>query len=124
MTSSTGCRGIDQGGVATELLHGVAHGGEIDDAGDAGEILQQDAAGGEGDFFFGLRVVVPGGERADFFFVDVAAVFGAQKIFEQDAQRVRQMPGGDALLVESVEAVDFVFLVADFKSGAGVETVQ
>jgi hypothetical protein len=33
------------------------------------------------------------------------------------------MFGGDALLVESVEAVDIVFFVADFENGAGVETV-
>jgi hypothetical protein len=33
------------------------------------------------------------------------------------------MFGGDALLVEGVEAVDFVFFVADFEGGAGVEAV-
>ena len=35
-----GLQRIDQRGVAAEVLHGVAHGGEIDDAGDAGEILE------------------------------------------------------------------------------------
>jgi hypothetical protein len=29
----------------------------------------------------------------------------------------------DALLVEGVEAIDFVFFVADFEGGAGVEAV-
>jgi hypothetical protein len=33
------------------------------------------------------------------------------------------MFGGDALFVEGVEAVDFVFFLADFEEGAGVETV-
>jgi hypothetical protein len=33
------------------------------------------------------------------------------------------MFGGDALLVEGVEAINFVFLIADFKRGAGFETV-
>jgi hypothetical protein len=33
------------------------------------------------------------------------------------------MFGRDALLVEGVEAVDFVFFVADLESGAGVEAV-
>ena len=43
--------------------------------------------------------------------VYVAAVFGAQQVFEQDAQAEGEMFGGDALLVEGVEAVDFVFFV-------------
>jgi hypothetical protein len=34
------------------------------------------------------------------------------------------MFGRDALLVEEAEAIDFVFFVADFEGGAGVETVQ
>jgi hypothetical protein len=34
------------------------------------------------------------------------------------------MFGGDALLIQCVEAVDFVFFVADFQGGAGVETVE
>ena len=115
--------GVDQARIAAQRLHGVAHGGEVDDAGDSGEILEEDAAGGEGDFFFGLRVAVPGGEGADFFFGDVAAVFGAEKILEQDAEGEGQVRGGDALLVEGVEAVDFVFFGADFEGGAAVETV-
>jgi hypothetical protein len=34
------------------------------------------------------------------------------------------MLGRDALLVERVEPVDVVFFLADFESGAAVETVQ
>ena len=69
----------------------------------------------------GRSLGAPGGERANVFFLDVAAVFGAEKIFEQDAQGIREMFGGDALLVEGVEAIDFVFFVADFEGGTGVE---
>ena len=119
-----GLKRIDQRGISAELLHGVAHGGEIDDAGNAGEVLEQDAARSEGDFFFRLGVLVPGGERGDFFFGDVASVFGAQQVLEQDAQRKGQVLGRDALLIERVEAVDFVFLGADFEGGAGIETVR
>ena len=54
----------------------------------------------------------------------VAAVFGAQQVLEQDAQREGQMLGGDALLVERVEPVDFVFLAADGQGGAAVEAVH
>src|SRR5690606_8672335 len=40
--------GVDLVGVAAEALHGVAHGREIDDARDAGEVLEDDAPGEEG----------------------------------------------------------------------------
>jgi hypothetical protein len=33
------------------------------------------------------------------------------------------MPGGDALLIERIEAVDFVFFIADFEIRAGIEAV-
>ena len=54
----------------------------------------------------------------------VFSVFGAQQILQQDAKRIGQVLGGNALLVERIEAVDFVFFVADFKSGAAVEAVH
>ena len=71
----------------------------------------------------GFEFLFQCGQGADFFFGHVAAVFGAEKILEQDAERERKMLGGDALLVEGVETVDFVFFVADFKRRARVETV-
>ena len=123
ITSSTGCRGLIRAGSPPSCLHGVAHGGEVDHAGDAGEILEEDAAGGEGDFFVGLGIFIPGGHRTHVFLLHVAAVFGAQQVLEQDAEAVGEMFGGDALLVERVEAVDFVFFFADFEGGAGVEAV-
>ena len=60
----------------------------------------------------------------DFFFGNVASVFGTEEIFEQDAERKGKMLGGDALLIEGVEAEDFVFLGADFESGFAVETIH
>src|SRR5688572_21444787 len=51
---------VDLFRVAAESLHGGSHGGEVDDAGDAGEVLQDDAGGFEGDFY----AVATGGEDA------------------------------------------------------------
>jgi hypothetical protein len=42
---------IDALGIPAHFLHRFAHRGEIDDGGNAGEILQQDACGHERDFF-------------------------------------------------------------------------
>ncbi len=71
---------IDARGIAAHALDRLAHGGEIDDGGDAGEILQQDARGHEGDFF--LRGVgSPAGEGANVLGANEAAIFATQEIF-------------------------------------------
>ena len=80
-----GLQRIDRRRIATEIFHGVAHGRQVYDAGHAGEVLQEDSAGSEGDFFFLLVavgvVIAPCGESVDVFGADVASVFGAQEIF-------------------------------------------
>jgi hypothetical protein len=120
---------IDQRWVAAELFHGVAHGGQVDYAGDTGEILQQDAAGAESDFGVGLRLAgrflgTPRGKCSDFFFLYVAAIFGAQQVLQENTEGKGQVLGGDACFVERVEAVDFVLFFANFEGRAAIETVQ
>ena len=56
---------VDAGRVAAHLGHRVAHRGEVDDRGNAGEVLQQHARGGEGDLLAGLGLRVPAGEGLD-----------------------------------------------------------
>jgi hypothetical protein len=68
-------------------------------------------------------VFIPFSEGADVFLFYVAAVFGAEEVFEENAERIRKVFAGDALLVKGGEAEDFVFFVADFEGGAGVERV-
>src|SRR5260370_8680781 len=99
---------IDARGIAAHTLDGFAHGGEIDDGGNAGEILEQDARGHEGDFF--LRGVgSPASEGANVLGADEAAIFAAQKIFEENAE-------GERELGERVDAVLFqLFKAANFK---------
>ena len=78
-------------GVAAESARRVAHRGEVGDRGHAGEVLHQHARGHE------LQLAVPGllrgttavGERADVVGGDVDAVFAAQQVLDQDAQRIR-----------------------------------
>ena len=38
-----GVQRVDPGGVAAEVAYGLAHGGEVDDAGHAGEVLHDHA---------------------------------------------------------------------------------
>ena len=77
---------IDALGIAAHFDDGFAHGGEVHDGGHAGEILQEDAGGHEGNLF--LRCAgFPGGEGADVVGADEVIVFVAKEIFEQDAER-------------------------------------
>ena len=62
MTRSTALSGLIFCGVAAELGHGVAHGGEIDHGRHAGEVLHQHARRAEGDLGPGLAVLQPGAE--------------------------------------------------------------
>jgi hypothetical protein len=61
---------VDLGRVAAEVGHRVAHRGEVDDAGHAGEVLHHDARGRERDLLRRLGAVVPGGERLDVLLAD------------------------------------------------------
>ena len=80
-----GDEGFDHFGVAAEASDGRAHGGEIDEEGDAGEVLEDDASDDEGDFDGSGGVGVPVGESADVFFADAFSVAIAEDAFEDDA---------------------------------------
>ena len=94
-----------RGGAAGD--GGVAHGGDIDEQRHAGEILEDDAGDGEGDFILagGFGVVV--GEVFDVGLGDFAAVHAAEDGFEHDADRDRQFREiGEALFGEGGERVE------------------
>ena len=93
-----GLQRVDLFGVAAEGAHGVAHGGEVDDGGDAGEVLHEDAGGHVGDLAGGFGGGVPLGEELDVVGGDGASVFVAEEIFEQDAEREREF--GEVVLLE------------------------
>src|SRR5882672_1206580 len=115
---------IDALGVAAQAAHGIAHGRKINYTRDAGKVLQQHAARRKCDFLLGFALSVPSGEGADFLFGNVAAIFGTQQVLQQNAQRVGQVLGGDTLLVEGVQPVEFVVLLADAKGRAAVKAVH
>ena len=120
-----GEQGIDFLRIAAESADGVAHRREIDDGGNAGEILQQHARGHERNFFFGGACGgggVPAGESANIVGVDEAIVFVAQQIFEQNFQRKGQARDvADAGAFERVQAINFKRVVARAQRAAGRE---
>src|SRR5205823_307320 len=74
-------------GIAPHANHGTAQGGQIDDGGNAGKILQDDASRHERNFDLLGRFSVPVGQIADVAFVDDEIVEFAETGFEQHADR-------------------------------------
>ena len=72
--------------IAAELHDAVAHRGQIDHAGHAGEVLQQDARRHERDFLLADGLRRPRRQRLDVGLLDEAGVFAAQQVLEQNFQ--------------------------------------
>ena len=125
-----GCERIDALGIAAESLDGVAHGGEIDDGGNAGEVLHEHAGRHVGDFTAGLGFRVPVGEEFDVGSGDVDSVFAAEKIFEQNfeaegkAVKIEAAGAVETASGEGREAIDGVGAAAGGEHGAAIEAVH
>ena len=99
---------VDPVRIAAELDEGLAHRRHVDDRRDAGEVLEQDAAGVKGDLLVGCRLRIPLEERVDVLALDDAAVLVTEQIFEEDAERERELAGRGAERGQTAEAVDAV----------------
>ena len=94
--------------VAAHGGQGVAHGGKVHHAGDAGEVLQQDARRHEADLFDAGAVTARHGDYVRR--GNPLAVFIAQQILQKNPDGKRQSPDiADALLGEMREAEIIVF---------------
>ena len=107
--------------VAAEARHGLAHGGEVDDRGHAGEVLHDHARRRERDLVARRRLGVPLEQRLDVVARHVDAVLGAQQVLEQDLQREGQ--AAEVVALERGQAEDLVGLAAHRQRLAGLETV-
>ena len=115
---------IDALGIAAKSLDGVAHGGQIDDGGNAGEVLHEDAGRHVGDFAAGLGFGVPVGEEFDVGGGDVDAVFAAEQIFKQDFEAEGKAREIEAASGEGREAIDGVGAAAGVEHGAALKAVH
>ena len=113
---------VDLGLLAADVAHRVAHGGQVDDRRDPGEVLHDHARRRERDLLGGFVGGVPGGQRLDVPGADRFPVLVAQQVLEQDLQREGQ-PRDIEPGLKSVEPVDLVLPVADAQRGAGVKAV-
>ncbi len=87
-----GCQRVDPARVSAELGDGLTHGGEVDDARDAGEVLHDHARRRELDLGVRLGAGIPAGEGADLLRCDVGAVLGPQEVLQQDLEAEGQPP--------------------------------
>ena len=89
-------QGIDLLRIAAQLLHGVAHGGQIDDGGYSGKVLHQHPRRHKRDLPRRLGVGLPLGQKFDVVRGHALAVFLPQQVFQQHAQAVRKTMEGEA----------------------------
>ena len=82
---------VDDLRVSPEFLDRITHGGEIDDARHAGEVLHDHAGRRELDLMARLGVRIPFEQCLDVIIGDVGAVDVAHQILDEDLQRVGQM---------------------------------
>ncbi len=94
---------IDHFGVAAELLDGVAHRGQVNDARHASEVLHDDSRRRELDFVAWIRCGVPIEQRLHVLVGDIGAVLVAHKVLDEHLERVRKVVNalkvGDAVVV-------------------------
>ena len=91
---------VDLFRVAAHTLHRVAHGGEVHDCRNAGEVLHEDACRHERDLVVGRLGRVPAREALDLRRCHRAPVLAAQQVLEQDAERIGEARDGEAAPLE------------------------
>ncbi len=116
--------GIHALGIAAEGFDGVAHRAQVDDGGNAGEVLHEHACGHVSDLAAWLGLGVPVGEELDVGGGDVDAVFAAQQVFKQDLETEGKTAEIEAARGESGQAIDDVGPGARLKSGTTLEAIH
>jgi hypothetical protein len=117
---------VDLFRIAAECLDAVAHGCEIDDCRNAGEVLHQHAGWTISDLSLGQTLVVePFGNRQDLVLGNGLSVFEAQQVFKQNLHREGQFGNvRQTILLGFRKAVIDIVLTAYGKDGATIETVD
>ncbi len=125
MTRSTGTCGLMRAGSPPSCTIGIAHGGEIDDGRDAGEILHQDAGRPEGNLAGALARRQPCRHRADVVGGDRAVILEPQQVLQQHLQREGKLrDAGEAVLLGLDQAVIVVGLATNLEVRRRFEAVE
>jgi hypothetical protein len=106
--------------VTAEGLHGLAHGGQVDHGGHAGQVLQDHPGRGELDLGVRLAARFPPRQRVHVVRGDVDAVLGAEQVLQQDLQAEREAFGAG----HGVQPADLVLLACNIKRRPAAEAVH
>ena len=120
-----GDQGIRELRIGAQFLKSIAHGGEIDDAGDSGEVLEDDAGGAIVDVL-GRGGGVPLGDVLDVGALDGRVILITQQVLEDHADRVRKARHGSgaSCLFDCVYAIDSIRFSACLERCGSVERVS
>ncbi len=99
------CQRVDPLRVSAELLDGLTHGGEVNDARHAGEVLHDHARRRELDLGVGLGAGIPACQRTDVVGRDVGTVLGPQQVFKQYLEAERKV----FCTFDGVQPENFIF---------------
>ena len=115
---------IGELGIGAHVAEGIAHRGQVDHAGNARKILQENTSGPEIDLLR-RRADLPFRDIFNVGFLNGASVFRPQQVLDQDLDRIRN-PGkiSDAGFLERLERVDAVAASAGRERGSRSETVR
>src|SRR5262249_1337586 len=106
-------------------LHRIAHGRQIDDRRDAGEVLHQYAGGAKGDLAGRAPGLQPARHRPDILGPDRTPILVAQQVLEQDLEAEGQAGDGpETILLRGFEAEIVEATRADLEAAARLETVH
>ena len=110
--------------IAAQLADRFAHRGQVHHGRNAREILQQHARRHERNFLLRRGRRVPPRQGLDILGINEPVVFLAQKIFEQHAERERQLGRvAHALFLQCAQLENFVILAVNGKSAARAERI-
>ena len=123
MTRCTGTSGLIFCGSPPSCSHRVAHRREVDDRGDAGEVLHQHARRAVLDLAVDPTLLQPVGHRLEVVASDGLAVLEAKQILQQHLHREGQARNVAERLARLVQRIISVGLALDLESRAGVEAV-
>ena len=118
------CQRVDSLRVAAGLGDRIAHGGQIDHTGYAGEVLHQDPCRAVIDFAIGSALLGPTHQAFDVLHGDGFAVFVAEQVFQKDLEGKGKLAEiTPALIGDGIDIVIMIGLAADIEGLGALQGV-
>ena len=110
-------------GICAHVAQRIAHGGQIDNARNAGEILQQHSSRTEVNLLR-RRADLPGRHVFDIGRLHGRAVFGAQQVLEQDLDGVGNASDVRAAFFQRFQCVVLILAASDLERRSSTKAIR